>query len=181
MRVNNVAQTLTNLQGTTTLQLTLVSQDPTTTGTKGVSTGTRNETASNDPKLDALLSGFPIITDNKTLGIDDIAEEGEVEGTICDCGEIFIAEGGFPVWPLAFLAAVPVAFVDFDDEEDCINCNQSTPTPTPPPPPSPTPTPTPEPASLLIFGTGLVAVGAGLRRRYMRSKLANEIQKTEEE
>ena len=180
VRVNNVAQTLTNLQGTTNLQLTLVSQDPTTTGMRGVSTGTSNETASNDPKLDALLSGFPIISDNKMIGIDDISEEGEVEGTICDCGEILIAEGGgFPMWPLAFLAAVPVAFVDFDDEEDCINCNQSTPTPTPPP--SPTPTPTPEPASLLIFGTGLLAAGAGLRRRYTRAKLADQIQKTEEE
>ncbi|HKR15537.1 MAG TPA: PEP-CTERM sorting domain-containing protein [Pyrinomonadaceae bacterium] len=175
---------MSSLQGTTNLQLTLVSQDPATNGTKGTtgSTGPRNDTATagNDPKLDAPLSGLPKISDVKTIGIDDISEEGEVEGTICDCGEILIAEGGgFPMWPLAFLAAVPVAFIDFGD--DCTSCDQSTPTPTPTPPPPPPPTPTPEPASLLIFGTGLIAAGAGLRRRYARTKLANEIQKTEEE
>ena len=183
VRINNVVQNLSSLQGTTNLQLTLVSQDP-ANGTKGTtgSTGPRNDpaTVSNDPKLDAPLSGLPKISDNKTLGIDDIFEEGEVEGTICDCGEILIAGGGFPMWPLAFLAAVPIAFIDFGDEE-CTTCDQSTPTPTPTPVPTPTPTPTPEPASLLIFGTGLIAVGAGLRRRYARAKLANEIQKTEGE
>ena len=182
VRINNVVQNLSSLQGTTNLQLSLVSQDPVTTGSKGVSTtGPRHDTAtvSNDPKLDALLSGFPVVSDSK-IGVDDVSEEGEVEGTICDCGEILIAEGGFPMWPLAFLAAVPVAFIDFGDEE-CTTCDQSTPTPTPTPIPTPTPTPTPEPASLLIFGTGLIAVGAGLRRRYARTKLANQIQQTEEE
>lgn len=181
VRINNVVQNLSSLQGTTNLQLSL-SQDPTTSGTKSTvgTAGSRNETASNDPKLDALLAGLPVISDNKLIGIDDLSEEGEVEGTICDCGEILIAGGGFPMWPLAFLAAVPVAFIDFGDEE-CIDCNQTTPTPTPTPTSSPTPTPTPEPASLLIFGTGLVAVGAGLRRRYTRAKLASQIQKTEEE
>src|SRR6185369_1634619 len=106
-------------------------------------------------------------------------EEGEVDGTICDCGEILIAGGGFPKWPLAFLAAVPLLFIDKDD--DCENCQTPTPTPTPPSTPTPTPTPTPEPASLLLFGTGLVAFGAGLRHRYRKAKLANQIEETEEE
>lgn len=186
VRVNNVVQTLSNLQGTTNLQLTLVSQDPGTSGAKGSTvtpSGPRNDNASGtrDPKLDGVLPGLPLISDNNKIGIDDISEEGEVEGTICDCGEVLVAGGGFPMWPLAFLAAVPIAFIDFDD--DCSDCNESTPTPTPTPSPSPnsTPTPTPEPASLLIFGTGLIAVGAGLRRRYTKAKLANQIQKTEEE
>jgi PEP-CTERM motif len=187
MRINSVVQNLSSLQGTTNLQLSLVSQDPVNKGNKGGTVspdGPRNDTASvtNDPKLDALLSGLPVVADTK-IGVDDVSVEGEVEGTICDCGEILIAEGGFPMWPLAFLAAVPVAFIDFGDEEECTTCDQRTPTPSPTPIPTPTPppTPTPEPASLLIFGTGLIAAGAGLRRRYARTKLANEIQKTEEE
>ena len=32
----------------------------------------------------------------------------------------------------------------------------------------------PEPASLLLFGSGLAAIGAGLRRRYSKAKLASQ-------
>jgi hypothetical protein len=120
---------------------------------------------------DELLAGFPLVQDPQKLGVE-VIEEAEVEGTICDCGEIFVAAGGFPKWPLLFLAAVPLVFIN--DCDDCDTPPQSeptpTPTPTPPPPPGPTPTPTPEPASLLLFGTGLVAVGAGLRRRRRNKK-----------
>ena len=177
VRINQVVQTLSNLQGAP--ELTLISQDPVTT-TKGSTTqsGPRNDNAvagANDPKLDSLLSGFKITPGIQQIGVD-ILEEGEVDGTICDCGEIFIAGAGWPKWPLAFLAAVPLAFIDTDD--DCTDCEQSTPTPTPPGP-TPTPTPTPEPASLLLFGSGLLAVGAGLRHRYTKAKLAS--QKTKEE
>jgi hypothetical protein len=169
VRINQVVQTLSNLQGAP--ELTLISQDPVTTGTKGSAPqpAPRSDSAgvgSSDPKLDSLLSGFTLTPGIQQIGVD-IIEEGEVDGTICDCGELLIAGGGFPRWPFAFLAAVPIAFIDFD--EDCENCEQSTPTPTPNS--SPTPTPTPEPASLLLFGTGLLAFGAGVRRRYTKAKL----------
>lgn len=177
VRIQQVAQTLNNVQGSP--ELSLIGQDPITTGTKGSSVqpaGPRNDTAhgSNDPKLDALLSGFTVTSDKQQIGVD-IIEEGEVEGTICDCGEILIPGGAWPKWPLLFLAAVPLAFIDRNDE--CEDCSTPTPTPTPTPTVTPTPTPTPEPASLLLFGSGLIAVGAGLRRRYTKAKLAN--QKTE--
>jgi hypothetical protein len=178
VRFKQVVQTLSSLQGGP--ELTLISQDPATTGTKGstAQSGPRNDNTpagSSDPKLDSLLSGFAITPGMQQIGVD-IVEEGEVEGTICDCGEILIAGGGFPKWPLAFLAAVPIAFIDFDD--DCEDCEQSTPTPTPTPTPPSTPTPTPEPipepASLLLFGTGLLAFGAGLRHRYKKAKLGSQ-------
>jgi hypothetical protein len=176
IQVGRVVQTLRTIQGTTDFQLTLITQDPVPSGTKTTAPTTRPGIGSSDPKLDALLSGFPIVPQSVDVGVDDVFEEGEVDGTICDCGEILIAGGGFPKWPLLFLAAVPIPFIP-DKETD----STPTPTPTPPTQPTPTPTPTPEPASLLIFGTGLVAVGAGLRRRYNRAKLASQIQSTEGE
>lgn len=106
--------------------------------------------------------GLAIVHDPLKLGVE-VIEEAEVEGTICDCGEILIPGGaGFPKWPLLFLAAVPLVFINNCDDCDENPITQPTPTP---PPPTPTPTPTPEPATLLLFGTGLMAVGASLRRR----------------
>jgi hypothetical protein len=78
--------------------------------------------------------------------------------------------GGWPKWPLLFLAAIPFFFI-----HGCDNCE------TPPPPQTPPPTPeVPEPASLLLLGSGLAAFGAGLRRRYAKGKLATQPQTTEE-
>lgn len=117
---------------------------------------------------DTLLSGVAMSVDPQA-GID-VVDQGEVEGTICDCGEITVPGGGFPKWPLLFLAAIPFFFI-----HGCDDCE----TPTPPSTPPSTPE-IPEPASLLLFGSGLAAFGAGLRRRYARGKLAAQIQTTEE-
>jgi hypothetical protein len=182
VRINQVVQTLTSSQGAPDLKLnTLVSQDPATKGSTPQS-GPRNETAPptqgpGEPKTDSLLSGVTVTSEGQPLGVEDI-EEGEVEGTICDCGELLIAGGGFPKWPLLFLAAVPLVFIN-----ECETCDEnpnSTPTPTPPSNITPT-TPTPEPASLLLFGTGLLAAGAGLRRHYAKSKVVEPDRAHEEE
>jgi len=164
VRIDKVVQTLSRYQGPADLRLG-TTQDPVTgqtkpgTPTSGPRTdGTVATTSGGTAKPDA---GLAIVNDPPKLGVE-VIEEAEVEGTICDCGEIPYAEGGFTKWPLLFLTAVPLIFIN-----DCDDCDENPitqPTPTPPPP-TPTPTPTPEPASLLLFGTGLLAVGAGLRRR----------------
>ncbi|HEX6283609.1 MAG TPA: PEP-CTERM sorting domain-containing protein [Pyrinomonadaceae bacterium] len=179
VRINQVVQTLSSYQGPAELKLSQVTQDRTSgTKTTNPADGPANDTPGDTAKVDGLLPGLPMLQDPQQLGVE-VIEEAEVEGTICDCGEILIPGGGFPKWPLLFLTAVPLIFIN-----DCETCNDtptSTPTPTPPSPPFNQTTPTPEPASLLLFGTGLLAVGAGLRRRYTKMKLAEHAKAAREE
>ena len=165
--INQVVQTLSSSQGVPDLRLnSLVTQD---SGQKGTQqSGPRTDNGTVVTKTDSIITGVTVGQDQQ-IGVETFAE-GEVEGTICDCGEIYLV-GGFPKWPFLFLGAIPLAFID----HDCDDCDtpSTTPTPTPTPPSTPTPTPTPqvpEPASLLLFGTGLAAAGAGLRRRYGKAK-----------
>jgi hypothetical protein len=173
--IRQVVQTLNTSHGIPDLRINtlVVTQDP---GKVTQQSSVRSEaTAQSGGKNESLISGVTVGGSGHGIGIEDI-EDGEVEGTICDCGEIFIAGGGFPKWPFLFLAAVPLAFI-----HECDSCSEtSTPTPTPTPPTVPTPTPTPpgvpEPASLFLFGTGVAALGAGLRRRYANAKLAAQLE-----
>jgi PEP-CTERM motif len=182
VRFSQVVQTLTSSQGIPDLRMNaLLSQDPGTSKAGTQQSGRGSETQAltqGGDKNDSLISGVAVTGVGQRIGID-IIEEGEVEGTICDCGDILVAGGSFAKWPFLFLAAVPLVFIN-----DCESCNEtptSTPTPTPPSNATPTPTPTPEPGSLFLFGSGLVAAGAGLRRRYARAKLVAQLKTRREE
>ena len=118
---------------------------------------TSNSTVANGPG--SLLAGLKMIPDGQQQFTTQQIGSGTVQGTLCDCGEILIAGGAFPKWPLLFLATIPLFFIDHGDD---IQTPVSTPTPTPTPSQI---TSTPEPASLLLLGTGLAAFGFGLRRR----------------
>jgi len=171
--INQVVQTLTSSQ-VHDLRINTLAQDP----AKGTQQSVAKSEGPAQPtgKTESIISSVVVSAEGKSIGVEDI-EDGEVEGTICDCGEIFIAGGAFPKWPFLFLAAVPVVFIH--DCNDCDENHDSSPTPTPPSIPSPTPTPTPEPASLLLLGSGLVAAGAGLRRRYGKLKAVEQIKEGE--
>lgn len=181
--ISEVIQVIGSYQNPPELRLRSLTQTASTpvSGVKGsiVSSGVKQSGADGPGTLaegvvgsagnaqDSLLAGISAFSNDPQRGVE-IIDQGEVEGTICDCGELTIP-GGFPKWPLLFLAAIPLFFIDGgDDEPPPI----FTPTPTPNPSPTPPTTPVPEPASLLLFGSGLAAFGAGLRRRYAKAKLA---------
>ena len=112
-----------------------------------------------------------VAMDFSSLSLQQDPQKGihpTVETTICDCADLMIpVAGGFPKWPLFFLAGIPLIFIKGGEEElPPIDI----PKPTPPPPPAQTPTPTPEPTSLLLLLTGVCAVGVRLRKSVRRSK-----------
>jgi hypothetical protein len=101
-------------------------------------------------------------------GSVEVIQEGDVTGTVCDCGEFIIPGGGFPKWLL--LGGVPLVCV-------LVDCNPDE----PPPPiceednPECNPPEIPEPATIFLLGSGLAALGAKARRRYTRSRTDNEV------
>ena len=118
--------------------------------------GTQNPSTPSDPTL------------SQSGGKVETVDLGDVTGTVCDCGEIPVgpaARRGFPWWLLGGIPLICVSGICFDDSSTPPN-NPPGPNPSPTPPPNPIP----EPATLLLLGTGLTGVAAGVRRRRSRAR-----------
>ncbi len=156
------------------LRLKAALQDPSvSTASTTTQTTSQTTTAAIDPQLPGSAPTTNITAPALTAGTEVAAQQPQgdvqvfqqdsVDGTICDCGEIPSVRGGIPWWP--FLALIPLI---------CVTgvCSHHHKVP-PPPPPTPTP-PIPEPASLLLFGSGIVALTAGARRRYAKRRASKD-------
>jgi hypothetical protein len=153
------------------LRLRSISQDGSTLVKSTVSSDGKSSSASTDTSSGplSLISTTPGLQEGQQ-GSVEVIEEGDVTGTVCDCGEIFIPGGGFPKW--IALGAIPLVCVlvdcNPDEEEECVgpDCNPCV-------GPDCNPPEIPEPATIFLLGTGLAALGAKARRRYTQSRTDN--------
>jgi hypothetical protein len=152
------------------LRLRTISQDSSTPVNGDVVSSKSAADTSSEP--DSLISTSAGIQEGQQ-GSVEVIEEGDVTGTVCDCGEIFIPGGGFPKWLV--LGGIPLVCVlaDCTPDNKCEGpecnpiCTENC-------------TPIPEPATIFLLGSGLAALGARARRRYSHSRTETAVQTSTE-
>jgi hypothetical protein len=146
----------------------LAQDDRASAGTVATTSGS---SASGTASSSGLVASLQDPTDGSIVQVDVTEDIGVEE---CECGDFTVPVAGFPVWPFALPLAGLVCLVP----DLCTNC---TPEPGEDEDCNPTRIPdcvelgtcpqVPEPASLILFGSGIAALGAGIRRRRAQAKI----------
>ena len=157
------------------LRLRSISQEGSTLVSSNVSSDDKSKSTDTSSGPSSLISTAPGLQEGQQGNVE-VIEEGDVTGTVCDCGEIFIPGGGFPAW-LA-LGGVPLVcvLIDCTPDHKCEgpDCNPCVgPECKPCVGPQCNPPEIPEPATIFLLGSGLAALGAKARRRRTLSRTDN--------
>lgn len=154
------------------LRLRSVSQDASTPVNGEVVSDHKSSVADASSAESESLASLTSGVQEGQQGNVEVIEEGDVTGTVCDCGEIFIPGGGFPKW--IALGGIPLVCV-------LVDCDSNK---KPPPEcegPECNPPQIPEPATIFLLGSGLAALGAKARRRYTQSRIDQDSDSTDTE
>ena len=140
--------------------------DRATAGTSTTSTAAGSDSISTSGDSSSSSAITTIVQDQGATVQTEVTEDIGVEE--CECGDFKVPVAGFPKWPFIPLVGLvcltgictsdkctPKAGEDVNCQPVtiCTDCNQ-----------------VPEPASLILFGSGIAALGARLRRRRTQIK-----------
>jgi PEP-CTERM motif len=151
------------------VSLRYLAQDDNATAGTTTSGKTASGTATGDASSSNLVTAVQDPSSGALVQIDTTEDIGVEE---CECGPFEVPVAGFPKWPFVPLVGLVCLVPDLctkctpgpGQDENCRevvcttgccsgNCGE-----------------VPEPASLLLFGSGIAALGASLRRRYAQAK-----------
>jgi hypothetical protein len=176
---SDVAHVMGNLRSggqSQELRLRSISQEGNTPVNGALVSATKSSTDTSSASTSEPTSLVSTLQEGQQGNVE-VIQEGDVTGTVCDCGEFIIPGGGFPKWLV--LGGIPLVCVLADCTPDEPECEE--------PPcnicvgPECNPPEIPEPATIFLLGSGLAALGAKARRRYTRSRTDAEVSTNTEE
>jgi len=89
--ISEVVQVLGNFQNPPHLRL----RNLPVTSENNPPSGPSTRAALDGDTSNSILSGVAVSSDDPETGVD-VIDESDLEGTVCDCGEIIVPGGGFP-------------------------------------------------------------------------------------
>ena len=173
VQINEVVQVVSGNQRSNgqnaSVSLRFLAQDDNATA-GSATTSTSDSSASGDSSSSGVTTSVQDPTGGAIIQTDVTEDIGVEE---CECGDFTVPVAGFPKWPFIPLVGLVCLVPDLctkctpqqGEDENCkptiTDCTTTGTCPQ-----------VPEPASLVLFGSGMAALGASIRRRRAQAKEA---------